>query len=185
MEIIISQREIPISKKYIISVDGHDTYSAIQSHSLFRQEIFLYKTDESERPRIKITNKQAWFKATYDIVRWDNNTIQFRTKSVWRLSYYCSYGHDTYFIIGHRGRRFSIFRNKKQVAWWEKNILPWVGSYKFIIYADRDSDIDLVISFCLIIDNYFDKDTENNTLHYDLGNIGCEERPFDLLWRPK
>ena len=72
-----------------------------------------------------IRKRFSFFKAMYDITRWDNNVLEFRTISFWRSQYQCQVGKDMYGIYGHRGRKYSIYKNDQQVAWWDKEAVSW------------------------------------------------------------
>ena len=101
MEIDVNQKKISIGDKYSIFVDGQETYLASRQLFQLLPEVNLFKLGE-ERARMTINKRLSWFKAKYDITRWDNNVLQFRTKSIWKLQYECQVGHDRYTIYGHR-----------------------------------------------------------------------------------
>jgi hypothetical protein len=111
--------------------------------------------------------------------------LEFRTVSVWKCEYECQVGQDCYHIYGHRGRKYSIYKNDKQIAWWNKNAVSWFAGDNYKIISDADADIDLLISFCLIIDNFSSDSGKGNTINIDLGNIGFQARKFDPAWQPK
>lgn len=184
MEININQKKISIGDKYQIFIDGQQTHAA--STGLFRwfAEINLF---EHGNDRAKYTIKKNWtfFKTSYDLTRWDNYTFEFRTKSFWKLHYYCQVGQDLYEIFGHKGRKFSVYKNDHQVAWWDKDAVTWFNGDNYKIIADKDSDYELIISFCLIIDNNSSNNNDGNTMTVDLGNIGSTVKKFDPAWQPK
>jgi hypothetical protein len=37
--------------------------------------------------------------------------------------------------------------------------------------ANNDSNVELIIAFCLIIDNYKSKEHKGNTVTFDIGNL--------------
>jgi hypothetical protein len=51
-----------------------------------------------------------------------------------------------YEIFGHKGRKYSILKNK-QVAYWNKNCVTWFDGDNYRIVADNDCDFELIISF--------------------------------------
>ncbi|HVW60864.1 MAG TPA: hypothetical protein VHC48_12530, partial [Puia sp.] len=110
MEIDVNQKKISIGDKYRIFVDGQETYLASRRLFQLLPEVNLFKVGE-ERAKMTINKRLSWFKARYDITRWDNSILQFRTKSLWELQYECQVGADLYAIYGHRGRKYSIFKN--------------------------------------------------------------------------
>ena len=184
MEIDINQKKISIGDKYKIFVDGQQTHYA--STKLFRwlAEINLFEYGH-DRPKYIIKKKWAFFNTSFDITRWDNNVFEFRTKNFWRHHYFCQVGQDFYEVLGHRGRKFSVYKNDVQIAWWDKNAVAWFNGDNYKLIADKNSDFELIISFCLLIDNTFSKDNDSNTMTIDIGNIGLQTKKFDPTWQPK
>jgi len=184
MRIDINQKKIAIGDKYHIFIDGQPAYRA--SNELFRllSVINLYREDD---PRARLTISKQWFflKPAYDILLNDHRTAEFRADSWWRMHYRCTCSPDIYHVYGHRGRKFSVYRNDTQVAWWEKEAVSWFEGDNYAITADHDCNVELVIAFCLIIDNHKSKSHGDNAVSYDIGNIGGQEREFDPYWRPK
>jgi uncharacterized protein YxjI len=184
MEIDINQQKISIGDKYKVFIDGQQAYTASRQLLSFLPVVHLYKLDD-ERPRMTITKKLSLFKAKYDITRWDNNVLEFRTRSFWKLQYECQVGPDMYMIYGHRGRKYSIYKNDTQIARWDKNAVSWFAGDNYKIIADRDADVDLLISLCLIIDNFSSDSHDGNMINIDLGNIGFQAKKIDSAWQPK
>jgi uncharacterized protein YxjI len=182
MEIDINQKKISIGDKYQIFTDGKQTHYA--STKLFRQlaEINLFE-NSSSRPKYLIKKRWAFFNTSFDLISWDNNVLEFRTKSFWKNHYLCQVGQDLFEIYGHRGRKYSVYKNDKQVAWWDKEAVAWFNGDNYKIIADKDCDHELIISFCLIIDNT--QSNDGNTLTIDIGNIGPQAKKFDTNWQPK
>ncbi|MBN8835648.1 MAG: hypothetical protein J0I09_00160 [Sphingobacteriia bacterium] len=184
MEIDINQKEISIGDKYQIFIDGSQTYSATRQLFQLLPEINLFSF-ESERPRMKINKLFSWPNAKYNITRWDNNILEFRTKSFWKYQYQCQCGTDFYEIYGHLGRKFSIFKNDIQIAWWDKKAVSWFAGDNYKIIAENNCDKDLVISFCIIIDNFYNDNHDGNMVNFDFGNLGFNLKKFDHDWQPK
>ena len=185
MEIDINQKKISIGDKYQIFTDGKQTHNATRALLQLLPEINLFENNYDGRASMTINKRLSWFKAKYDITRWDNNVLKFRTKSYWKLYYQCQCGPDTYDIYGHRGRKYSIYKNGQQVAWWDKKAVTWFAGDNYKIVADKDCDANLIISFCLIVDNFSSNDQDGNTVTYDFGNIGFQAKRFDENWQPK
>ncbi len=184
MEININQKKISFGDEYQIFKDGQQTHFASQRIFRIRPEINLFDNNGG-RARMTISKRFSWFKAKYDITTWDNNVLQFRTPSFWRLHHQCQYGSDCYDIYGHRKRKYSIFKNNVQVAWWDKEALTFFEGDNYKIVANQDCDVDLIIAFCLIVDNFSSDDHDGNTVTYDFGNVAFEEKRFNRNWKPK
>jgi hypothetical protein len=71
------------------------------------------------------------------------------------------------------------------VAWWEKEAVSWFDGDNYTITADNDCHAELIIAFCLIIDNHKSNRHGDNAVSYDIGNIGGQVKEFDSHWRPK
>jgi len=184
VEIDINQQKISIGDKYKIFVDGRQTYIASRKLISLLPVVYLYELN-NERPKMTINKLFSFFKAKYDIARSDNRVFQFRTLSFWKLQYECQVGQDSYVIYGHRGRRYSIYKNDQQIAWWDKNAVSWFAGDNYKIILDKDADIDLLISFCLVVDNFSSDSHDGNMINIDLGNIGFQAKKFDPAWQPK
>jgi uncharacterized protein YxjI len=184
MEIDINQKKISFGDKYQIFIDGQQTHFASTKLSRWLAEINLFKNNNS-RSTYLIKKRWAFFNTSFDLTTWDNNVLEFRTKSFWKNHYFCQVGQDLFEIYGHRGRKYSIYKNDKQVAWWDKQAVAWFNGDNYKIIADKDGDHELIIAFCLIIDNTLSNDNEGNTLTIDIGNVGPQAKKFDTNWKPK
>src|SRR5579863_2862670 len=167
--------------KYKIFICGEQTHSASTSVGGI---VSLYEVN-NERPKMTIDKLFYLFKASFDLTRSDNSVLHFRTQSFWKSEYECWVGADFYVIYGHRGRKYSIFKNEQQIAWWDKNAVSWFGGEKYKIIADQNADIELLISFCLVVDNITENSRGNNPIRIDIGNIFSQGRKFDQGWQPK
>jgi len=185
MEIEILKKGTPLNELYQISIDGHITHTAVKVASDSPVEINLFESNNTlNKPRLTITRKAAWFAAKYDIKRWDNDPIEFRTKSFWKTYYQSECGIDTYDIYGHRKRKYSIYKNNRQIAWWDKDVVSEFKGDNYRIIADKKADYNLLISFCLIINDYTSQRVDENYSSFNIGNIGPEEKKFDKNWTP-
>ena len=186
MEIEILKKGTTPNELYQISIDSHITHTAIKLASDLPAEINLFESNNAfTKPRLTISRKPAWFAAKYDIKPWDNDIIEFRTKSVWKTYYQCQCGTDTYDIYGHRRRKYSIYKNNRQIAWWDKGVVSEFKGDNYRIIADKRVDYDLLISFCLIINDFTSPRADENYAYLDIGNIGPQEKKFDKNWSPK
>jgi uncharacterized protein YxjI len=184
MEIDINQKKISIGDKYQIFIDGQQTHFASRKLWRLMPEINLFEIGD-DTPEITINRRLSWFRARYDITRGTNTVLQFRTKSFWKHHYQCQSAADNYDIYGHRGRKYSIYKNDVQVAWWDKKAVTWFAGDNYKITADKDCDVDLIISFCLVVDNFSSDDHGDKAVTYNVGNIGFQAKKFDQNWFPK
>ena len=183
MKIDINQKKITIGDKYQIFVNGEQCYSA--STELFRLLSVINLFDnEGSRARMTIKKKWTWWGASYDLIRYDGNVFTLKTVSAWKLHYQCQYENNLYDIYGHRGRKYSVYKDNVQVAWWDKEAVTWFEGDNYSINANNDIDRDLIISFCLLMDNDTSKEHNGNTVTFDFGNLGFQSKAFDVNWQP-
>jgi hypothetical protein len=128
--------------------------------------------------------KWSWFGTTYKII-YGNEVLNFTTKSYWKLHYQCQHQNDKYDIYGHRGRKYSIYKNEVQIAYWDKEAVSWFSGDNYMILTDNDANHQLLIGFCLILDNDKNNDKDGATVTYDFGNIGWQEKKYNPNWIAK
>uniref|UniRef100_UPI004049FC36 hypothetical protein n=1 Tax=Flavobacterium sp. TaxID=239 RepID=UPI004049FC36 len=183
MIIDINQKKISIGDKYKIFINERQTYAA--SRRLFKllSEIDLFQNNVRNA---KITLKKCWsfFNTKYDIIRNGTDKYEYRTVNYWKVHHKCEVGEDLYEIFGHRGRKFSIYKNDIQIAWWDKDLVSWFDGDNYKIIADVDADYELIISFCLINDNKSENDNNGNAITFNFGNL-LEARKFNKNWKTK
>jgi hypothetical protein len=188
MEININQQKISIGDKYKIFTGGQPTHRAARRLLRFLPEVDLFRLN-NESPVMTIKKRISFFKAKYDILRWDarlgNDRLEFRTVAFWKQQFRRQAGKDTYDIYEHRGLKVSIYKNDRQIAWWDQEPVSWFAGDNYTIIADRDADAELLISFCLVIDNYRSDNHDGNTFTFNIGHIGPQARKFDPDWQPK
>jgi uncharacterized protein YxjI len=182
MIIDIAQAKIAIADKYKIFVNGQEAYRAARKLWRFLAEVDLFTLD-GHQPVLTIKKRFAFFKASYDVLI-DDQAFPFTTRSLWKGVYHFDRGNDRYEIYAHRGRKYSIFRNDLQVAWWDKAAITVLAGDKYRITADDDADTELLIAFCLIVDNYASDDHDNDAVTYNVGNL-LQAKKFDSAWQPR
>ena len=94
-----------------------------------------------------------------------------------------------FFIILNWNNR-TIFKNKEQIAWWDKKTFKWQGDDQFDVILKDDHDEKLTIAFCLILDEVIDIGiTYSENLFNVEGNLNVfkwfngEVKPFDPKWQ--
>ena len=181
MEIEINQKKLFI--RYQIFTDGQQTHTASRKLFSFLSVVNLFETSD-DKPKMIIKKRFSWIIPKYDIKRWDNIVLEFRSKSRFKPDFECLCSNDIYNIYGHKGRKYSIFKNNSQIAWWDQDAVSLFQGFNYKIISNKDCDIDLLISFCLIIDDRkHGPHTDGAT--FDFGNIGPETKKFDESWQPK
>jgi len=183
-QIDINQRKIAFGYKYDVFFNEKQIRFARSQLMRLLTHIDLYG-EEGGKKLLSIVQRFSIFKTSYDIEYLDGTTLEFRTLSVIKGHYVCSSGNDTYEIFRHRKRKYSIFRNGLQVAWWDQEAVTWFEGDNYKIRANDDCDIDLLISFCLIIDDSRSNKSDKQSFTYNFGYIGPEAKKFDPGWSPE
>jgi uncharacterized protein YxjI len=184
MIIDINQKKIAFGDKYRIHINAEQAYFASTELISFMPRLHLF-SHQSNRARLSMEKKWSWFNTRYEITLWDGNKIEFTTASLWKSHYQCRFGNDLYDIYGHRGRKYSVYKNNLQVAWWDKEMVSWFEGDNYRIIADEDSNYELIMGFCLMLDNRYSDNDNGTTVTIDFGSIGPEAKKFDEKWRPK
>ncbi len=92
----------------------------------------------------------------------------------------CPYKYNSYKVIPHIGRKVSIFKNGKQIAFYSKEMLSFMDNQSIQLVANDDIDKALIYSFILCLETSSDDDQ----VTIDFGNLGPEMQSFDENWTP-
>ncbi len=184
MVIDINQKKISFGDKYRIFINGERRYAAATELISFMPRLYLFDNAKS-RARLTMEKRWTWFKTRYKVALHDGGVLDFITVSVWRMHHQCRDGEDLYDIYAHKGRKHSVYKNDVQVAWWDKDMVSLFDGDNFRIIADDDCNYELIMGFCLMLDNHNSSNDSTATITFDFGNIGAEARAFDPSWRPK
>lgn len=182
MIIDIHQKKIALGAKYEIVQKEKTILFAASRLFRFLSEINLFRASD-EQGIAQIKRKLSFFKALYTITMSSGSEILFYMVLFWRNHYRCEYRGKTYDIYGHRGRKFSIYKGGKQIAWFEKKAISYFEGDNYRITANDDADVTLLVSFVVVIDNYRSRRHNRGIVNFDIGNI-FQARVFDESWRP-
>ncbi|MFT2010202.1 hypothetical protein ACMA1I_16120 [Pontibacter sp. 13R65] len=170
--------------KYRIFINGEQRYFASTELVSFLPKLYLFDNQHS-RAKLIMRKKWSWFNTKYKITLWDRDIIEFTAAAFWSIHYQCQDGGDLYDVYGHKGRKHSVYRNGVQIAWWDKEMVSWFDGDNYRVIADDDSNYELVMAFCLMLDNKDSSSDNGSTVTVDFGNIGPQAKEFDYAWRPK
>lgn len=183
MVLDINQKKLSPNDNYHIYKEGELKYTAYRHVFQLMPKIQFFEKG-ANFPKMKIHKRFHLFKAIYDIIYADKQVFTFRTVSYLKSHYQYQNGNDTYDVYGHLGRKYSIYKNNKQTAWWKKDIITWLEGDRYRIIADSNSDAELLIAFCLIIDNYTSANHGDSILTINWGYFGSQAKTFDPDWIP-
>lgn len=181
MDIIIQQRTWSFKSKYDISCEVGNFYAEKKSFSL-SNKVKLF--DASGTLIASIQGYFSFFKIKQDFIISDK-VFHFRTENFWTGVFSCKYKNEKYKLLRHKGSNYSVFEKDNQIACFDKNAISFG---KGDVYnAKANSDVNLPLILCLILSvDVTENESSNNdgSFSIDFGNVGPEDRPFDLLWKP-
>jgi len=185
MEIQVKRKSTSAVDKYDILVNENITMYAVKKVMKLLSSIELFSL--SSKSILNIDQVPAILKSKYRISYNENSKDYFfKSLSIWKQHWGCSKDENSFDIYGHKGLKYSVFQDDKQVAAFERQSIVSFKEDICNIEIDHDADLNLIIAFSLIISD-LDKNDGNdaNNVNVNLGNIGPEAREFDATWRPK
>lgn len=109
-------------------------------------------------------------------------TIDLKYASILKPRLVCTFENDLYEIIPHKGLKTSVFKNNKQIAFFEEQSLELFENKTIRLVADRNMNRPLIFSTILTLKCNYEEDPD--TFNFNLGNVGPEYRKFDPNWEP-
>jgi uncharacterized protein YxjI len=178
VEISIRERKFSWRTTFEITA-GAESYLARHEFYFFRKSFTVEAEGRGQQARVAKTD---FFRTRYEFAFADGRMGRFGCEKLWRGVYVCECGAETYRLYRHRGRRWSIFRDGRQIAACTKNLVVFAKGNNYRIRADHDADAMVLV--CMMI-SLAPHDNDNQGINLDLGNLGPEERPFDESWEPR
>lgn len=177
MKIRIEKSNGSIGYEYLVYNEDEIIYSAISEKlSIFYKLTIWRKNGEEKIIKIK-NNKLRLFKPAY-FVFYKKQKVEFKTISFYKRHFQFEYEREMYDIYGHhKSWKYSVFKNRKQIARWDKETTKWQGPDIFKIDLNKDVNIELIISFCLILDDHIEFAIE------DRGKLIDMDLDFNLNWK--
>jgi len=185
VEINIRQKKISYTDEYEISVSGKIEYIVVSEALRKTAKINFYNYPE-ENLILKIEKKNFGIRANYLIEELNKKQIySFEEINNIKLIFKCQIDDDYYQLYGHNYNKYSIFKNQKQVAFWEKNNFIFGEQDFYKITANDNENVLILSAFCICIDNGKNNfQNELNIFNFDLGFKGNLVRKFDSEWKP-
>lgn len=180
MKIRIKQHSISFGSQYKIFINNEEKFYA-ETDVFSKSIINIYKPNELQ-PNFRTFKSLYLNYPKYKIEMPSGERIKFVANNFWRTKYFLEKGNDVYELYRHKERKVSVFKNNIQIAYWEKEAITYlVGDYYEII-ANKNSDQELLIALCLIMDNIHSKG--GSLFNVDLGVIFNEKKSFNNKWKP-
>ena len=180
MEITIQENRFSFRSEYEIETPS-SYYYAKKAFFSFPAKLVLKSSDERVLARIR--GRLSFFREKYDFTLSDGRVFRFWCEKRWKRVFECESDKERYCLYGHKGLRYSVFRDDRQIAAFTKNRIVIGKGNRYEILLDDDADVVLIACMALAICTSEDDDNDA-TANIDVGSIGPEEKPFDEGWQP-
>ena len=170
-----------------IEIEGKEMYTTSGSTGLFKNSMLLYKSpDKILRLEVKLKTIPPRIK----IELADRDTLDLKFVDVAGMQFTCQKGADIYDIYRHRFKKYSVYKNSRQIAFMVAVLeCNWVigglefsdesasnRKDKYTIIADEDCDKELIIAFFL----FFRISGHSDDIHK-----AWEKKELNENWKPK
>jgi hypothetical protein len=182
MNIKIIKNAISIRDKYDIYTDKFQTHFASGNFfDSWRITLFEYDT---KTIKLAIRSHGPYQSPRYYLMFPGTNISKVINLDETGLHRQCNHGPDVYDIYANEGRKYSIYKNNIQIAWYEYEMVTLFKGRIYTLIADNDCNADLMIAFCLITDNYKAWNYDWELFSIDFGRKYSIGRKFDYSWQP-
>ena len=169
--------------KYLFKKDGELIFSSVERKNLLRTCTLLKDRNNQLIAEIYTKYSIPFIQIKY-IVKYQNNLLKILPKSIIGPYYILDYNYSKYILVKHRGLKYSVLKENKQIAYFikESGVSLGFSKRKFIIEVDADADVNLVcIFFCAVFCDF----ESRAEINIDLGLMLKEEKLFDNNWITK
>lgn len=180
MEVTIRENSLSFRSEYEVEMPG-SCYFARKSIFSYLAQIRLQSSDEHIRANIQ--GRFSFFRGKYEFKLSDSRVFNFWCEKRWKRVFDCEGEKVTCRLYGHKGLRYSIFQDDRQIAAFTKNRVVFGKGNQYEISLNDDADVIVIICMVLAV-NTSENNDDNATVTVDFGSIGPEEKPFDERWQP-
>lgn len=181
MEITIQERSLSFRSEFEIETPGCH-YFAQKAFFSFPSRIKLQSPDS--RILANIQGRFSFLREKYDFTLSDGRVFHFWCEKRWKRVFECEGDKLGYRMYGHKGLKYSIFQNDRQIAAFTKNRVVVGKGNQYEISLNDDADAIVIICMVLSINSSEDDDDDSAGVTIDIGSVGPEDRPFDEHWQP-
>ncbi len=181
MEITIKKQTISLGEIYNISVNGDLAFTA--SREAFKFGVKLYNLND-QTPIVTIQPVFLTWLAQYNYVFNDNSIGAFEViRTAFVFDAEAVLKKNNYEIAEHRGRKFTIYKNGQQIAWWRTKMVTFFVGDSATMIADDDCDLDEVLSILLTVEHLKTR-KDRQSININFGRL-FQSKKFDETWQPK
>lgn len=175
----VSQKKISIGDKYTIAINGQPYYRAKTSiWKLFPKVDLLPLQGEQI-----FMSLERGFGIIIPKITFTIGTMYYNleTLSWFKSRYAIRVGKDYFEIVGHRGRKVSIFQNGMQIAWFNNEAVTFFSGDNYHCTANANAPGEWLIAIILFWDLQFNRG-DKKAINIKLGSI-FQTQPFDKNWQ--
>jgi hypothetical protein len=166
----------------------YDITSDIASYTAQKAFVSLLANLEVRTPNDRVVatihGNFSLFRANYDFALADGRNFHYACEKFWRGVYSCIGPSANYHLFQHKGVRYSIFQDDKQIAALTSNQFIVGNGREYDVQMNHDADLLVITCMVLAINTEAGDDKQDATFTYDFGNFGPEDRKFDESWQP-
>jgi len=180
LDVSIQENTFSFGVGYVIETPKATVQAQKKIFSLL-PHIELHTSDGS---RLATITGESFFRTKFEIKLAAGGSYEYHCEKFWKSVDICEGEGGPYRLYAHRGVRYSIFQNDTQIAAFSKNRLIIGNGRHFDLRVNSDVNLPLIISMVLCLNTENGDDEDQNTVAYDFGQLGPEDRKFDETWRP-
>jgi hypothetical protein len=162
-----------------ITINDLDVYYTAENKGFFVQKITLLRSSDKQ---MILEGYCRMLPPKFKIILSDKTDLALKPDGLQALRFICQKGADKYDIYQHKDRKYSIFLNDKQVAFFDKAEISSFGADNYTLIADNDVDIELLLGYLLVL-HIINGSSKQSIYSKDIGNV-WEKKPFDSNWIP-
>lgn len=127
----------------------------------------------------KLRSRFSPFRGRFNFDLPDGRIYDFRCVKAWKGVWACEGADERYQLYQHKGRRYSIFQDERQIAAYATEPILMRSREAFDILLNDDANAVVIICMVLAMDGLGANDRFRGAT-----NIGPEDREFDERWGP-
>lgn len=182
MDFTIKERKFSFTAEYDFTAGGV-SYSARKAFFSFNDHLEI--TSDTGQVAATVQGSFSPIRSKHDFTFGDGRMYHFECAQLWKRVFTCTGQGESYTLYEHKGLRCSVFRDERQIAAFTKNRIVYGKGNQYAVLMDSDADPLLVACMVLSISMAEDNSEDQNTVTFNVGNLGPEARPFDASWQPR
>ena len=178
MDVTIQERKFSFRSEFDISAPSGSFYAR---KALIGNGLQLQYRNGQDIALLR--SRLSFFRNRYDFEFTSGVTYHFQCEKRWKGVYLCERNEDQFRLYQHKGVRYSVFKDDRQIAAITKNRVVIGKGNRYDITINADANVVIIACMILAVNTAYNDD-KDASVTYDFGNIGSEDRPFDESWEP-